>query len=101
MAKRPSPGIPLASSCCPGPPNGALGHRRTPDRCRPAYVSAQMGDFSPTRTAKMVWAADAHRNVDSASALPEGTFGPVTGSLCPALAVAVLIPALSVDGGGP
>jgi Glycosyltransferase family 87 len=61
-----------------------------------AFLSVLVGAFALVRAAQNVWAVDAHRNLDAAVALQNGTFGSVPDYLYSPLAAALAVPALAL-----
>jgi Glycosyltransferase family 87 len=61
-----------------------------------AFLSVLIGTFAVIRAARLVWAADIHRNLAAASALQTGTFGTTPDYLYSPLAAAMTVPALSL-----
>ena len=78
------------------------GHAHPAAIGRPALIalaglSVSIGVVAVLRGARLVWAADAHRNLAAAAALLDGTFGSVREYLYSPLAAALAIPALALD----
>ena len=61
-----------------------------------AFLTALVGGFAMVRAAPNVWAVDALRNLEAASALQNGTFGSVPDYLYSPLAAAFTIPFLAL-----
>jgi hypothetical protein len=84
-------GIPLAG----GPECRAVARR--PALLGLAGLSVFLGFVAVARAARVVWAADADRNLAAASALLHGAFGSVADYLYSPLAAALTVPALAVE----
>src|SRR4051812_24056877 len=61
-----------------------------------AGLSMAIGIVAVLRGARLVWAADAHRNLAAAAALLDGSFGSVHDYLYSPLAAALTVPALAL-----
>jgi hypothetical protein len=62
-----------------------------------AVLSVPIGLVAVIRGARLIWAADAHRNLAAAAALVDGSFGSVQDYLYSPLAAVLAVPALALD----